>query len=237
MALQDVRDLVASKIQDTAQKLTPSQIDDAISEAVTIYSAISPRHAMMLLTGDGVTVTYDLPTDWEDGFSWIERIEYPIGRQRPEYLDGNDDYTTDYRDPTTGELKLRFLSMTLSVNTQAAVDYALRHKLTETVSGEAGIETSPESDRPAIASLAGSICCQNLAAYYTNVSDSTIGADAVNYGVKGQEYATRAKELRAAFDQLMGLTGGLPAASAVQDLDVDLQNSWGDRFWHPGRYR
>lgn len=230
MPLQNYRTLVATKIQDTAEKLQPDQIDELISEAVGLYSADNPLHKIHVLTGDGVTVTFAVPSDWEDGFSWIEQIEHPVGRQEPEYLD--DDDVIEYRDPTTSLPKIRFVTMTLANAATAAVEYVVRHTVTTST------DTIPTADRPAVANLAASLCCQVLAVYYTQTSDSTIGADAVSYATKGDEYQKRAEMYRAAYNAQMGVTeDGVLPASAIQDLDVDLQNLMGDRFWHGRRYR
>ena len=235
MALQDFLTLIAAKIQDTAGKLTGDRILEALQAAIDEYSTVMPRHKTQTITGDAVTVTFALATGFEENFSKVERIEYPVGRQEPEYLDETD-YLL-YRDPTTGLLKLRLTTMVLSVGATAYLAYTQRHHVQSGPPvGETVADTVPLKHRDAVATLAASHAAVMLAMVYAQSSDPTIGADSVDHGTKSTDYLALAKELRLSYGRRMGATDGIIAASATGDLDVDIQGGI-DRFFHPRRER
>lgn len=235
MARADYRTLVASKIQDSAQKVTPARIDEAINEAVTIYSRPRPRRKIQTITGTGVAYTFAHPSDWEDDFSRVEQIEYPTGEQAPEYIDANE-YDGD-RLQSDNTRKLQLFNEVIPNLDTAYVTYTLRHVLTESGTPT---DTIPAVDRDAVANLAAALCLRFLAAYYAQTSDSTIGAESIDYADKARQYQGLADDCERFYRAHMGMPkdGALVgAASAVVDLDVDLQNGAGDRFFHPRRYR
>src|SRR5262245_59297072 len=125
MALSDIRTLVEERVRETAGLITPPQMERAIQAAVKAYSRVRERVRVQTITGNGVAVTFALATDFEEGLSRILDIEQPVDKQIPEYLDASD-YRL-YRDPTTGVLKLRFLTMTLGNTIKAYVTYTVRH--------------------------------------------------------------------------------------------------------------
>src|SRR5262245_32991071 len=129
MAFNDWRAIVDAKVRDSAGKLGQTERDAAIVEAVKRYSRHRPLEKIHELVGDGVLVTHALPVAYEEGFSSIRSIEYPVGRQDPEYLD-EADYGL-YRDPATSTLKLRFFSLVLGNAVKAYVAYTVRHQVTE----------------------------------------------------------------------------------------------------------
>lgn len=211
-------------IQDTANTLDHEMRDAAITSAVAIYSRHRPRQVVATLTGTGTATDFAVPTGWEDGLSSILSIEYPVDEQDPVYLDAEDYLIRP--NPTTGLSRIQFRSLTLTLGEKAYVTYGIRHTLGPVT------DTIPLADRVPVAKLAGAECCEMLSLYYTQTSDATIGADTVNYRTKGDEYAARAKMLRMAFDDALGLTQGLLAASVSADLDVELQNLAGAPFYH-----
>ncbi len=230
--LADFRALVGQKLRDTAGIVTETERETAIQEAVRLYSRVRPQHKVQTITGNGTAFDFALASDFEEGFSRIESIEYPVDKQIAEYLDANEDYRLR-RDVTTGVLKLRLLSMVLANAAKAYVSYTLRH----TISGTT--DTVPVADRDAVAGLGAALCARQLSAYYAQSSDSTIGADSVGYRTKSQEYEAVAKALEATYRRHLGITDEdmVAAASAIGDLDVDLAEGAGDRFFHGRRWR
>lgn len=231
MALPQLLTLIDGKIRDTAGILDETRRLEALQAAVEEYSTSQPRVKIATITGDGDAVTFDLPSDFEEGLSSIKRIEYPIASQVPDYLD-EDDYRL-YRDPTSGALKLRLTSMTLPLAAKAYVEYTTKHHvLAGAPTGETLADTVPAGHRNPVAALAASYCALMLAAHYAQSSDPTIGADAVDYKSKSSSYLDLARALRKEFSLRFGGDSGVPAASAIADLDVVLTEGRGARFFH-----
>src|SRR5882762_5148906 len=94
MNLTDFETGVASRIQDSANKLSLADRDDSISQAVKQrYSKDRPRELASDVTANG-TASLPLPTgpavppeQFEDGFSTVRAIEFPIGDLPPTYLE------------------------------------------------------------------------------------------------------------------------------------------------------
>lgn len=231
MSLTDFRAIVTDKLRETASLVDAVQKDRAIQEALVDYVRHGhPRRRIQTLTGDGAAFTFALASDFEEGLSTLERIEHPVDRQDPEFLDEDD--TMLYRDPTTGAVKLRFRNLVLGVGVKAYVHYTARHAV-----NDSGQDTVPVPDREPIASKAASILFRQLAAYAAQTTQSTIGADSVDRLSQVDRYLALARSLESEYATTFGITSGIAAASAVVDLDVDLAEGWGDRFFHGRRWR
>jgi hypothetical protein len=204
-----------------------------LREAVEEYSTVNPRNKTAVLTGDGVLTTFPLPAGWVDGFSTLDSIEYPIGNQEPVFLDEAEEYTADYWDATGGP-KIHFYSLVLGLSVTALVKYtALHHVLSQNPVGETTADTIPIKDRYGVASLAAANCCLMLAAYYAQTSDSTIGADAVDYGSRTERYLALARQYRGEYNGAFGIAGDSGVMAASAHMDLDTTPSWGwDRFFH-----
>ena len=224
MSLADIQLQVATWIQDTAGKLSPTDRDRAIAAAVETYSRHRPRLKQATLTGDGAAFDFAVPTDWMDGISSIIAIENPVDQQRPEFLDESE-YTVRL-DPATGLSKIRFLADVLDNGEKAYLTYGIGHVLTT------ALDTIPTGDRLAVIKLAAAGCATQLAALYAQTSDPTFGADTVNYRTKSQDYLALAKALETAYREHVGALAGVAAASVSSDLDVALQNNAGLPFYH-----
>ncbi len=215
-------------IQDKAAMLSAGERQAFILEAVSRYSQDRPRQVAAAIPGDGGH-DYDLPEDWEEGFSAAQQVEYPAGQQQPVIPDDNDWMLYKTAD---GKV-LRFLAGSPAATETILFTYTVRHQLTAQAS------TLPVADQDAVVNLAGALCCYALARKYAQTSDSTIAADAVNYGTKSGEYAKRGKELEGLYKAHIApaaAEGGFPAASVTGDWDMNA--GWGtDRITHPRRLR
>lgn len=215
-------------LQDKAAMLTSGDRQACILEAVSRYSQDRPRVLAVEIPGDG-GYDYDLPADWEEGFSSARQVEYPAGEQQPAILDDNDWMLYQ----AAAAKKLRFLAESPATGDTILFTYTVRHQVTAEAS------TIPAADQDAVVNLAGSRCCHALALRYAQTSEPTITADAVNYGSKSGEYAKRGKELEALYKAHIAPAaegGGLPAASVSGDWDMNA--GWGgDRLTHPKRLR
>lgn len=231
MAFGDWLTLLDARIQDTAVKLSVFEKNSAIAEAVKRYSLDSPRERVQTIVGTGIAFTFALAADFEDGFSQVRSVEYPVGQQDPEYLDENS-YRL-YLDPSTGVLKLRLLDLVIPTTQTAYVVYTTQHSVTVSPAAD----TVPVIDRESTVSLAASVCARQLAMLYAQTSDSTLGAESVAYRAKSYEYLALAKDLEAVYSNRGVIDEkSITAASAMLDLDVPMQGTLRTpRFFHgPG---
>lgn len=228
MALADFRQLTDAKLRDTAGIILPPDRDLLILEAIKTYSGLRPRERVQTLTGDGVAVTFALASDFEERFSVIAQIEYPTGRPEPVYLDAEN--WTFYRDATTGALKIRLLNLVLSSAVTAFITYTARHAVTE---GIGAVDTVPVVDRDPICDLAASLGFEQMAAYYGQELEPSLAADLTRGQDRGHFYLDMASRRRRAWQDAMGLSQGVVAASKNGDLDVELFHPGGPpRFFH-----
>jgi hypothetical protein len=232
VALNEWLPIVAKKLRDTTGKLVLDvDLARSVTEAVNSYSKLRPRDAVASITGTGTAYLFDLPEDYEDGFSSVRFIEYPTGKQVPEFLDEGEFAVRRQLNGTSvkGSVKLHIFSPMIASAKSAYVTYRARHVV------RGGDDTVPLIDREAVCGLAAAFAARELAAYYSQTSESTIAADAVSYRTKGQEYIALAKELEDAYVRHMA---GSPLAASVSRDVEDLTLAGGmDRFYHGGRFR
>lgn len=218
--LASIRAKVTGIVSDDSGKLiNPGDFDRNINAAISIYAKHRPKLKVMDVMGNG-TNDYDLPTGWNDEFSIIEAIEYPIGDVPATMLD-HDDYEI-YQSPTAKKIRLKNATPSASESFRATFTI-LR---TDT--------TIPDSDVDALCNLASALCLEELANAYAQTSDSTIAADSVNYRTKSYEFSQRAKRLMQIYKEHMGIKEDdiTPPASAVVDLDMKYPGGR-ERLTHP----
>lgn len=246
MVFTDYESGVTSRLKDTVAKLSQADQDAAITQAVKRYSKDRPRELVTDVPGKG-TAFIDLPSiaavqnvsnavKFEDGFSEIESIEFPIGDAPPTLLE--DFEWQMYRTPTG--LQIMLTAETPATTDTLRVTWTARHD--QGTSGSNAIPTTvPDADFEAVCDLAASFSFDILAAAYARTSDSSIGADAVNYRTKSQEAASLATKFRKRYEDHLGIEGGggasagsgspTPGAIAIGDMDL-LQGSGVDRLTH-----
>ncbi len=224
MSIIDYRTKVRRLMQDEAGKLKTGETDNFILEALSYFSRDYPRMRVADIVADG-GYQYNLPTDWQAGVSWLQKVEYPTGKRAPVYLEAAD-YSI-YKS-TVGE-KLLLINHTPQAGEILRLSYTTPYD-------EASLDEIPASMQDGLVLLASALCCEALSRIYAQTSDSTIEADVVDYHGKSNAYAQRAKELQQRYNNFMGKQKGPGAASAVKDLDVDYP--WGgDRLNHPRKQR
>ncbi len=225
MPIQTYNAKVGRIIQDDAGILSNTEIDDFILEALSYYSKDAPYIKVADIAGDG-GYQYDLPNDWQEGFSYIVKVEYPASKQIPLILEPGD-YSI-YKSPSG--LKLHFYTLVPLATETIRTTYT-------TLYTESIIDSVPAQDQDAFCLLSAALCCGAIARRYAQTSDSTIDADSVNYRSKSDEYARRGKELAQRYSNFMGKKDGQVAA-AGGTKDWDTAYSWGGDFLtHPSRGR
>jgi hypothetical protein len=236
MNLADFETYVATRIQDTAGRLKPADIDDAINQAVKQrYSQDRPNEIVTDVAADGTSLL-PLPNGFEIGFSLIKSIEWPIGEIPPSYIDEHD-----WKMYNTPAAKKIMLLIDVPTNgDELRVVWTQRHITGNNIQPptQGAIATSvPDSDFEAVCDLAASICALKLAAAYAQSRDASIGADSVNNLSKVQEYRTLAGDLRKRYDNQVGSNEDAnqgKGAIAIGDMDLT-QGSGVDRLTHRRR--
>lgn len=205
--LLDYQSLATNFVRDDAARIAPADLDAAIAGALERYSQDRPVEKAADLTGVSGTLVA-LPAAWEADFSSLKSLEYPVGRVPPTYLD-NDAWAM-YLD--VSGLKIMLLSALPPASTVRAV-FTVHHTLTGSV------DTIPTRHREAVARLAAASLCDQLAAFYAQDQDSTIGAGMAQGQSKSQAYAARAKDYRKQYQDALGVTDKTAVpASAVGTL-------------------
>ncbi len=245
MNLTDFENSVATRIQDSAQKLKQADIDDCINQAVKQrYSKDRPRQLASDVAADGTTNLplpqgpSNPPEPFEDGFSVVSALEFPIGGVPPSYIE-NEAWQM-YRTPSGLKIMLTYTGIP-SNGDHVRVTWTARH-LPGTSGNNTVATTVPDADFEAVSDLASSLCCEKLAAQYAQTRDASIQADSVNYRTKSQEYLQLAKTLRQRYLDHVGIeqgqsSGGAssssPAAMAMGDMELR-QGSGIRRITHGG---
>jgi len=227
--LADFRTWIDDRIRDGAGFLTQAQKDSALDEALNVYSRHRPREIVADIAGSGA-YTYALPATWEAEFSIIVSFEWPSGDQWPSMIESQ---RFQIYDSGAGD-QLRTLDFTPSTGQTMRIVHTARHA----VAGASS--TVAKADEIAVAELAASICLRQLAARAADSRDSTILADAVDYGGLVQTYTQLADRLLRAYRDHVGVgkegeSESVMAATAI--LDVDPTLAWGEqRLFHNRRW-
>lgn len=226
MTFADYQTRVAKLLQDAAASLASADRDDLIRQALQQrYSKDRPLESVTDVVADGTSFV-PLPGTFEDGFSSVKMIEYPIGEVPISLVEAEE--WQMYRSPSA--LKILLLETTPTNLEKLRVTWTARHN--------ADGSTVYGGDFDAVCDYAASLSFEALAALKTQSGDPTILADAVNYRTKGQEYLALAKALRKRyFDHIgiedSGAAGGVSAGPALAIGDMDLNMGSGvDRLTH-----
>ncbi|HEY4145173.1 hypothetical protein [Pinirhizobacter sp.] len=223
MTLADYQTLVADLVRDRDAVITDAQRDAAIDAAFARYSAVLPRNVVVDLTSTGGQ-RIELPA----GFtmeSIVTAVEFPVGEIPPVELELAD--VRVYAAPTQRFLDLPAITLTGDV---LRITYTAVHLV------DGADDTVPPAHRQAVASLAASNLCGQLASYYSSELESTISADAVNYKDKAQRFRQRAKDLEADFTEVVGDAPSDRNKAASATVALERRNALGGhRLFHPTR--
>lgn len=223
--LTDIETLVDGFVRDDASRITSGERTRAITMAVERYSKDRPRLKVEDITPTDVN-TMPLPDAWAADFSELRSLEYPIGEIPPSLL-GNDRWSL-YQGPSGWVIKSKD-SVRVAADTVRAT-YTIKHALTSET------DTIPVGDREPMACWAAAILCEQLAAFYSGGSDSTIQADSAPGQSKAQEYAARARSLRKRYMDELGVDDKRSAPAGVV-VQMEKTDSLGQpRLTHTGRW-
>lgn len=226
MALADYQALVDDLVRDDTAKITTADRDEAIARAVARYSKDRPRTKTEDVSAPGGN-KLNLPSGWQTDFSDLRAIEYPIGNVPPSLLE-QDSYGL-YATPSGQEIQL---VNAINAAQSVRVSYTIRHAVDATPA-----DTIRADDREPVCCWAAALLLEQLAAWFTGSSDSSIQADSVDRRSKSGEYAARAKSLRARYFVELGLDEKRNVAAGTV-VDLDMSDSQGrDRLLHNRKYR
>lgn len=149
-----------------------------LNNALLVYSKFKP-----LMEGQQYLVSnsqlMDLPTNWEQGFSSIDEIRYPLSTSQISFID--DRYFKIIIDGN-GDYKIFF---DYALNGTALITFFKRHSFDDSDYSC----TVPDSDRYAVCDIASAYYILSLAARYAQSINASIGAEVVNNEPKPNHYA------------------------------------------------
>ena len=224
--LTTFRALVNTKLKDDKHVLGTYSTDNTIydtyiEDGVRRYSKKRPyvdiyEHTVV----SGETTYFSLPTTWEEGFSSINELEFPVTTDNktkfpPEIVDPKNYKVSRVPSGTSSVLKLIFLDTPYPVVGDIFwLRYTHRHTVDATQS------TVPLADENALMNLILSICCEAIANYWLTTQSSSIGADVINYQSKADEYSKRASKYFIMFE------------SEIKDLETGLVGEWDPKLYY-----
>lgn len=190
------RQQIGNLIRDQTEEIQSADLNRLISRAVDVFSLASPREIVIDKTGDGSTYEWAVPSDWEDGFSEIIKVEYPAGLTGERTLQEIDEDDYIVVRTATDTYKWRLLYLTPSSGNTVRFTYSARHYVTET---ETTIPNEAEENK--IVSLATSFAFRAIAAYYAHTIEPTQSADTVEHKDRAEKFGALADK----YEEMSGL--------------------------------
>ncbi len=226
LTLEELRIAFRAELRDDASFLTPTEVETHIESAIRSVNLDKPLRKPSDIPGDDST-DYPLPSTYVNGYSVIDFVEYPI-EDPPKYLLPEEDWFV-YEDPTkpAGEqMRLRFRLSNPATGKVIRVLHTAFYTVTEDESN-----LDPYAFE-AVLALSLHKAYVALAGKYSQSTDPTILADAVNYGNKVQTFLLLAGQARQEYNRRTGL--GSPVKAAQYLTEVDVMWAHGEDFvWHP----
>ncbi|MEQ8605180.1 MAG: hypothetical protein RIB45_17850 [Marivibrio sp.] len=199
--LSDFQAIVDDLVRDESAEITADSRERAIALAVTRYSTDRPRAAIEEVTAVAGEMQ-DLPPGWDAQFSAIAEVKRTGGDKIPAAVE-----------LTLGGEKIR-LGWSVTAGEELQILYTQLHVVSEVE------DTVPFKDREAVCCWAASLLLEQLASLYAGHQQSTLDADAVNFGTKAGDYARRAQRMRQTYLDHLGIDPKRNvAAGVVVDLD------------------
>ena len=210
-------DMVVSHLQDDAGILATGDLNEAVNSAIlNVYSQLNPYERLYTYTGDGSAqrIYLSVLTYWNDGFSTVNSIEYPLASNPPTYLNRSTDWW--YGHDATG--KYVGINVVIASAVEAYLIYNGVHDADGTSLSDIG--------KRQVSFLAAGFALEKIAAYYLQHKNSLMGDASVEYDSRSDQAARRAKEYMALFYSFFGGDGKSLSAGigpAFVRVPVDLQ--------------
>lgn len=230
--LATVRKEVEALLQDDATFLQPGERDLSIDSALRQVNHDRPRRLVFDITGDG-TQDYDLGSDFQKAFSLIQTVEHPAGENPPVFRREEDDWIL-YEDPskTAGQqLRLRFRTVTPKTTETIRVTITTPYVLTL-----AATTIDSQTIFQAIIYKTMVALFRGLASRFGQTTDSSIAADAVDYGGRTQNFLFLAERYETNYKSVIGVGENTKAAFALMEVDIVFDHGE-DFLMHSARSR
>lgn len=218
--------LVDDLVRDKDQVIASASRDEAIAQAVLQYSADRPREVVV----DQVAMAgYELalPAGWDPALSQLRAIEYPVDQLVPRYVSTSD---VRFRKRPDEDVVLAF-PFEFPAAASVRLTYTQPHVVDDTT------DTVPEIHRNAVACLAASMLCGQLASYYATEGAPTIGADVSDPATKTDKFRARARDLAAQYAAAVGTSGKRNVSAGVVTHMQGTDSCGRQRLFHGSRYR
>ncbi len=157
-----------------------------LEEAIALYSKYNHLRRMEKRTVSIPGDEFDLPKDWETGFSSIDTIEYPIGYKPPFYL-SHDDFCVFLDDGNVYKLKFNHTLYSAFV-----INYFVRHSFD---TDNPPTSSTPDCDFYCVCNIAAGYYLLALASRYGENVNPAIGSATVNYDDKSKKFRAIASDL------------------------------------------
>ncbi len=231
---EDVRNEVNAQMQREGAHLDDVELDRLMDSSLKYMNYDRPFLTKGDITGDN-SQSYDLQAaaiGFKRGSSDVNNVEFPAGEVPPVFIRKTQDWRV-YEDPSKPagqEIRLLFIVDTPQATQTIRVEIERPFTLSDTT-----------SDLDDIAFLAlvfktVELGLMALANRFAQTSDSTIDADAVDYGGRTNNFLFAAETSRKRYEHLVGLDKDVKAAQAFADSDIKFAG-FEDLFWHPARTR
>jgi hypothetical protein len=225
MSLADFQQAIQDLIRDKDGVLSLDARNVALNTAVLRYSEDAPRPLLV----DAVAIAGSLqpmPAGWEPDISVLIGVEYPVDQVPQSKLEMGQ---VRVRATPTGD-RLQ-LPLDVAAGEILRIGYTTQH----TVDGST--DTVPAKHRHAVACLAGSILCGQLAAYYATEGAPLIGADISDHVGKTERFRARKRDLEAEYIRTLGVPEKPVTAAAGAVAHMESTDSQGNgRLFHGRRY-
>lgn len=231
----DYKIQIKRRLLKDQEGIKPADVEAALLEAVQdVYSKINPDlHYWNIEDADvdGTIQSWEVPSTYEDGFSYIKSVEYPVGEDPPEYLE-EEEYDI-YYNASDDKFKFRMFEDAPDSDETVLVIFTKRHTLTSSSN------TIPDADFYAVCNIAAEKLCLILASLHAGDSDSTISADSVRHENVSTNFLKMAKEFRKKWQDYFGISDkeSCPAAFVFHDEDLSSGIDKGDLIFHGRKSR
>ncbi len=223
MLLPDLEQNVDDLVRDRDQVIGVAARSTAIAAALERLSADAPFVRSADVTSDDGGQRLPVPTGWVSNWSELRGLEYPLGRTPPSWI--GLDAAHIYRGPDDEEI---VLVISLFAGDVVRVRFTQPHELTALAS------TVPVRFNRALACLAASDLCGQLAAHYATEGEPTISADSVDHQGKSGRWRSRARDLAAEYTRIVGTTRSDANKPAMATTSFASTDSLGRRtLFHP----
>ncbi len=234
--LSALRAAIKTLVRDRDEVIGETQYNEAINQALLFYSHARPYRKSVVVTGDGSTYQWTLPSDYYADFSSIVQVRFPADEtdeRELELLTVQEGYEVVMTD--TGTYKLRLLSDTPTSAEKLRYFYTTLHTVTESSSTLPGLPAEQT-----IIFAAAAQCCEQIAAHYSQRIDPMLAGDSLNLTVLVNDYKSLAERYRLASGikaVMENATRSMPVACVVRDFDPPPTYGRNDDFMVHTRHR